>query len=157
MYKIMGADQREYGPVTSDAVREWIAQGRANAQTVASFEGSPWRPLSAFPEFADALRAAVPPPISSPAYNPALGQASNNLAVYGLVCSILGLCCMPLSLVGLGLCIAGLLQIRKTPQAYSTSVAIPIVGIVLSVFAVVMNIVALTSGAFHEMLRNLPR
>ena len=59
MYKIVGGDQREYGPVTSDQVREWISTGRANAQTLASFEGAPWKPLSTFPEFADALRTAV--------------------------------------------------------------------------------------------------
>jgi hypothetical protein len=156
MYKIMGADQREYGPVASEGVREWIAQGRANGQTLASFEGAPWKPLSTFPEFADALRTASPPPISGTPY--AGGpQRSNTPAVAGLVCSILGLCCLPLSLVGLGLCIAGLLQIKKTPQAYSTSIAVPIIGIVLGVFAILMNIVALTSGAFHEMIRNLPR
>lgn len=58
MYKIIGADQKEYGPVTADQVREWIAQGRANGQTVAQAEGSNgWNPLSSFAEFADALAA----------------------------------------------------------------------------------------------------
>lgn len=68
MYKIIGADQREYGPVSADQVREWIAQGRANGQTLAQNEGGAWNPLSAFPEFAAALAAqagqagsAVPP------------------------------------------------------------------------------------------------
>src|SRR6185369_16629332 len=64
VYKIVGADQREYGPITSDQIREWIAQGRANGQTLASFEGSPWKPLSTYPEFADALRTVVPPPVA---------------------------------------------------------------------------------------------
>ena len=59
MYKIVGGDQREYGPVTSDQIREWIATGRANAQSLASFEGAPWKPLSTYPEFADALRTVV--------------------------------------------------------------------------------------------------
>ena len=61
MYKIMGSDRKEYGPVASAEVRDWIAQGRANAQTLASFEGSPLKPLATFPEFADVLRAAAPP------------------------------------------------------------------------------------------------
>ena len=56
MYKIIGADQKEYGPITSDQIRQWIAQGRVNANTLALAEGAPdWKPLSAFPEFAEAL------------------------------------------------------------------------------------------------------
>src|SRR3989442_148035 len=68
MYKIIGADQREYGPVPVEQVRKWIAEGRANAQTKACSEGSSeWKTLAGFPEFADLLRAKsavaqLPPP-----------------------------------------------------------------------------------------------
>lgn len=65
MYKIIGADQKEYGPITAEQVGKWIAEGRANGQTQAQAEGgAEWRPLSAFPEFAAALsaRATVTPP-----------------------------------------------------------------------------------------------
>ena len=92
MYKIVGGDQKEYGPVTSDQVREWIATGRANGQTLANFEGSAWKPLSTFPEFADALRTALPPtlPPQAPGYGGQPGQAyigarSNNVAIAGLL------------------------------------------------------------------------
>jgi hypothetical protein len=65
MYKIIGADQKEYGPVTSDQVRQWIAEGRVNAQTQAQAEGAEgWKPLSAFPEFADALGAGPARPVA---------------------------------------------------------------------------------------------
>ncbi len=64
MYKIIGADGQHYGPATAEQVREWIATHRANAQTQAQAEGATdWKPLSAFPEFADAL-AAKPPPLA---------------------------------------------------------------------------------------------
>ena len=67
MYKIMGGDQKEYGPVSAEDIRQWIAEGRANAQTLVQAPGSAdWKPLSAFPEFAAALAAkaapAIPPP-----------------------------------------------------------------------------------------------
>src|SRR3989442_875968 len=68
MYKIIGADQREYGPVPVEQVRKWIAEGRANAQTKAWSEGSSdWKTLAGFPEFADLLMAKgavaqLPPP-----------------------------------------------------------------------------------------------
>ncbi len=66
-YRIIGADGREYGPVTADQVRGWIAQGRANGQTRVRFETSTeWKLLSELPEFGDALGgpapAATPPP-----------------------------------------------------------------------------------------------
>src|SRR5216117_1139373 len=68
MYKIIGADQREYEPVPVEQVRKWIAEGRANAQTKAWSEGSSeWKTLADFPEFADLLTAKggvaqLPPP-----------------------------------------------------------------------------------------------
>jgi hypothetical protein len=52
MYKIIGADQKEYGPITADQIRQWIAEGRVNGQTHACLEGTQeWKPLSMFPEF----------------------------------------------------------------------------------------------------------
>ncbi len=68
MYKIIGADQREYGPVQVEQVRKWIAEGRANGQTRAWSESSGgWKTLSDFTEFAEALKARgglaqAPPP-----------------------------------------------------------------------------------------------
>jgi hypothetical protein len=56
MYRILGGDQQQYGPVGADDIRRWITEGRANAQTLALGEGATeWKPLSAFPEFADLL------------------------------------------------------------------------------------------------------
>lgn len=52
MYKIIGADQKEYGPVTADEVRQWISEGRLNAQSRACLEDTQeWKPLGMFPEF----------------------------------------------------------------------------------------------------------
>ena len=65
MYKIIGADKAEYGPVSEEQIRRWISEGRLNAQSAAQAEGGmEWKPLSEFPEFADALaaKAAEPPP-----------------------------------------------------------------------------------------------
>ena len=67
MYKIIGVDQKEYGPVTAEQLRQWIIEGRANTQTLVQAEGgSEWKPLADFAEFAEALaaRASVnqPPP-----------------------------------------------------------------------------------------------
>ena len=61
MYKIIGADQKEYGPVSADQIRLWVDEGRVSAQTsVWSDAAAAWQPLSAYPEFADLLTAKLP-------------------------------------------------------------------------------------------------
>ena len=63
MYKIIGADGHEYGPVNATQLRQWMAEGRANSQTRVQPEGgSEWVPLGSLTEFADAFGSAVPPP-----------------------------------------------------------------------------------------------
>ncbi|MFO1500354.1 MAG: GYF domain-containing protein [Verrucomicrobiota bacterium] len=69
MYKIIGADQREYGPVDVEQIRAWIVEGRANGATLVRAEGSTdWRPLSTFPELSALLPgpAAPVPPTTPP-------------------------------------------------------------------------------------------
>lgn len=56
MYKIIGGDGQEYGPVTEADLCKWIAEGRLNAKSLAKAEGeAEFRPLSTFPEFSGAL------------------------------------------------------------------------------------------------------
>jgi hypothetical protein len=79
-YKIIGGDHKEYGPETTDQVRQWIAEGRANGQTLAKAEGSTeWKPLSAHPEFS-ALFASMPPATSPvPGYVSPTGVSSEQI------------------------------------------------------------------------------
>jgi hypothetical protein len=68
MYKIIGADQKEYGPVGAEQVQQWVAEGRANGETKIQSEGqTEWRALSSFPEFAAALQARAQAPSIPPA------------------------------------------------------------------------------------------
>jgi hypothetical protein len=63
VYKIIGADGSEYGPVSTDQLRQWIAEGRANAQTKVQPEGSTeWTSLGALAEFTDAFASGPVPP-----------------------------------------------------------------------------------------------
>lgn len=69
MYKILGADHREYGPVSAEQISEWVKQGRANGSTMARAEGTEnWVALSNIPEFASLFGAgaAGAPPSSTP-------------------------------------------------------------------------------------------
>jgi uncharacterized membrane protein len=61
-YTIIGGDQKQYGSVTADNIRQWIAEGRLGAQSLAQAQGdAEWKPLSAFPEFAAALAVSFTP------------------------------------------------------------------------------------------------
>ncbi len=64
MYTIIGADQKEYGPATSEQLRQWIADGRANGSTRARLDGgTEWKTLADFPDFATVLASKVGPPL----------------------------------------------------------------------------------------------
>ncbi len=81
MFKILGADGREYGPVAADQIKRWIAEGRANRETMVQVAGEPgWKPLGQYAEFADVLgappaAAGVPPPSSAVPASPAAAPA----------------------------------------------------------------------------------
>ena len=118
MYKIIGADQREYGPVTVEQIREWIAEGRVNRQTKVQAEGGgEWRPLTEFPELVELLTGtitgpAVPP---LPATAPATPARTSGLAIASLVLGILGFCSFGLTaLLGLILGIVSLARINRS-------------------------------------------
>jgi TM2 domain-containing membrane protein YozV len=61
MYKIIGGDGKEYGPVTAEQIRTWLREGRSTLQTLVQPEGTAdWKPLSSLPEF------GVPPSVMPP-------------------------------------------------------------------------------------------
>jgi len=63
MFIIIGGDGKEYGPVTVDQVRTWIAGGRANLDTKAKAVGSnEWQRLGDFPEFSASSGGTATPP-----------------------------------------------------------------------------------------------
>ena len=71
MYKIIGADQKEYGPISADQLRQWIGEGRINAATMAQAEGdATWKPVGSIPEFASHFPStpAAPPLMSAPSH-----------------------------------------------------------------------------------------
>ena len=65
MYRVKGADEKEYGPVGADQVRLWSREGRLNRHSLLQKDGeAEWKALEQFPEFADLVAApaiSVPP------------------------------------------------------------------------------------------------
>jgi GYF domain 2 len=67
MFTIIGGDGQEYGPVSLQQLRAWVAEGRANLDTQVKTVGSTdWRRLGELPEFNAARAATEPPPLRQP-------------------------------------------------------------------------------------------
>jgi hypothetical protein len=58
-YKIIGADQIEYGPVSAEQIRQWICEQRVDSETKLQAEGGgEWKRLAELPEFTEGLAAS---------------------------------------------------------------------------------------------------
>lgn len=128
MFTIIGGDGKEYGPVTVDQVRGWIAAGRANLDTKAKAVGSEeWRRLADYAEFgapeslsppplpaADGYASAAPhaPHAAAPDTAALAGRGERFLAqlldnVIGLACALPGAMMIGLSAVRAGMSVGG--------------------------------------------------
>jgi Domain of unknown function (DUF4190)/GYF domain 2 len=144
MYKIIGGDGREYGPVDAEQLRRWIIEGRADWQTLTQAVGiAGWKPLGSFSEFRPAVPpiiAASPPPWSgSPATT-----GTNGMAVAGFAFGLLGLfCCGPLfSIPGIVLSCVALSQIKSDPMRH-TDRGLAMAGLVLSIIGLVAGLASI--------------
>jgi len=78
MYKIIGADGKEYGPISVDQLRQWLNEGRVNAQSKVLAEGATeWKTLADIPELVGTT--PVPPP-SPPSFHPGAAAAGTREA-----------------------------------------------------------------------------
>jgi len=176
MYKIIGADGREYGPVAPDVLRQWLAEGRANADTKVLPEGATeWKRLGDLPEFAPTPPSippltSAPPPAQPPAPITPLTPLSstprtNPLATAGLVLGIIsvtvGLCCygLPFNLAGVVCSAIALVQIKKDPQREGGQ-GPALAGLILSLLSIILA--ALLAAFFFtfsgaDLLRKLRR
>ena len=92
MYRMVGKDGQQYGPVTAEQLRGWIAENRANAQTLVQADGAQdWKPLGSLPEFAADLKpppaSATSPPTITPPPCTSNPRASNKIPAG--ICGIL--------------------------------------------------------------------
>jgi uncharacterized membrane protein len=68
MYRIVGSDGNEYGPVSTEQLGQWIRERRVNGETRVQGEDGAWRLLREVPELVVLLQPPVvaPPLISAP-------------------------------------------------------------------------------------------
>ncbi|MSR64443.1 MAG: DUF4190 domain-containing protein [Verrucomicrobiae bacterium] len=124
MYKIIGGDGREYGPITKEQLLQWIAEGRADVQSRVRAEGGhDWKPLASFPEFTGAFATVaapsasppLPPVVSGSSVLPPLRGKTSGMAIAALVLGILGMFCWFITAIpGLILGIISLNRINRS-------------------------------------------
>ena len=125
MYRIIGADGKEYGPVSLEQLKDWVAAGRVNGQTQVKPEGSAdWKRASELPEMAGFLppppapagaRAGAPSVITPV---PAQARKTNPLAITSFVLGLVSLVLCLLALTGIPAVIFGHIarrQMRRSP------------------------------------------
>jgi uncharacterized membrane protein len=158
MYKIIGGDQKEYGPVTADELRRWIAEGRLSGQSLVQAEGATeWKPLSAFPELAAFLPsqppvAGAPPPYGAqPGLPPDIFTRDYDLDIGRCVSDGWNLLKNNFGTIFGGVAIFMLVQILLGALA-----SIPFVGPVFSIVNLIIS-GPLTGGVYYFLLKAMRR
>jgi hypothetical protein len=148
MYKIIGADGRQYGPISAEQIREWIAEGRVESRTPVFINGAKdWTFLGLLPEFANAF-PPHPPVIATPMR----ARKTNAFALAGLICGILSwVCCcgFPMNVLGLIFSLVALSQINRHPEI-NEGRGVAIAGLALSLVNLLLGLgMAAWSFAFN--------
>jgi hypothetical protein len=166
MYKILGSDGNEYGPVSAEQVKKWIMENRVEKKTPVMPEGGmDWVFLGSLPEFAAAFMppSAVPPPIPSSAKASKSGVSFNQVIpfknVRALVAYYLGVfSVIPpvgalLGIPALVLGISGLRFRRRNPDAgggVHAWIGIVLGGLFGFGYLALIAVVVVTSGVVHR-------
>jgi hypothetical protein len=141
MYRIMGSDQKEYGPVSAGQIRQWFAEGRVNRVTAARSESEAgWKPLGTLTEFTDLF-----PPAPALAASPPVTTQNCRLAAWALVCGALGLVTCITAPIGLVLGFVAHSRIR-TSHGRLTGSGLATAGIVLSLIAILLGLVVIPAA-----------
>jgi hypothetical protein len=163
MYKIIGQDGKEYGPITAQQLRQWISENRVESRTPVFTDGAKdWTFVGLLPEFADCFARSVPPAIAPQTIAPpAPMRRTNSFATTGFICGILSLtlccCCygIPFNILGLTFSIIALLQTNDNPQIHAGR-GLAIAGIILSAISLLFSLVLMMSGHSHVIINNGP-
>ena len=154
MYKIIGADQKEYGPVSAEQLRAWIAEGRVNARTQVLPEGATeWKLLGDLPEFAAATPAPGPIMPAAPPATAAgivqVGGPATGLAVVAILGIILQIASLIFNLVG-----ASLMAPSRMPNQAWANMFSGTIGVVSNAVCIVVGVVVLVGAMKMKKLEN---
>ena len=147
IYKIIGDNGHEYGPVTDEQIRQWIIQGRIERQTPVFVDGAKdWNFIGLLPEFSSYFPTiGAPPPITPPTrgvFSAGQMAKTNSYALWGMIFGILSLICcccgFPFGILGLIFSLIGLSQINANPQLHEGR-GMAIAGLILSILSLLLG------------------
>jgi hypothetical protein len=161
MYKIIGQDGKEYGPVTAEQLRQWIAENRVESRTPVFVDGAKdWNFVGLLPEFANCFANSAPPPIaplkpgtSTTAQMPKTNSFATAGLIFGILSVTLICCCggFPFNILGLIFSIIALVQISEHPELHEGR-SLAIAGLILSAAGFLFLLIALASGHSHVVI-----
>ena len=178
MYTIRDQNNELHGPVDEETIRQWIAEGRVDAQTLIRKNDSSslyggrddeekFQTAASFPEFADEVSGGEPPPIApigsavSPHQLPT--QGTNGMAITGMVMGILSILViypclgLPFNILGTIFSYVALGQIKTNPQQDGHGMAVAgmvcsLISIGLAVILLIIGFIAVgSSGGFRGL------
>ncbi|HOX57704.1 MAG TPA: GYF domain-containing protein [Candidatus Paceibacterota bacterium] len=139
MYKIIGADQKEYGPVSAEQLRQWMAEGRVTAQTQVLPEGgTEWKALGDLPEFATAASRPVPGISVEPTPGPNAADRVKGPATGLIVTAVLGVIAQIFSLVW-HFAGASMMPSDRIPKEAWANMFSGTIGVVSSIIAILLS------------------
>ncbi len=156
MYTIRDQNNELHGPVDEETIRQWIAEGRVDAQTLIQKNessslygrGEDFQTAASFPEFVDAVSGGGPPPIGSTVSPHQLPtQGTNGMAITGMVIGILSIVSiypclgLPFNILGTIFSYVALGQIKKNPQQDGHGMAVA--GMVCSLISLGLAVIGL--------------
>jgi len=162
MYKIIGADGKEYGPAGADQIRLWIVEGRVNGQTRVQAVGSAeWKSVADVPELAAVLpKTPAPMPVTMLPPSPSLPRTSQ-MAVWAMVAGIVSLlgcwccCCWVLAPIAIVLGAVALSGLKSHPELSGRGFAIAaiILGLVAILFYGVVFAYYMSNPEYFQSLQ----
>ena len=148
-FRIIGGDGQEYGPIDLATLQQWAREGRVRqGSRVWDSRTGAWQTAAQVPDMA-AVFGIAPPPVGSVTAQPfAPTSATNKLAVWSLVCGILGMaCCGVFAIAAIPLGMSALGQIRvRGGEGRGLAIAGIVLGIVGLVFGALVLLFVLLAG-----------
>jgi hypothetical protein len=139
MYRIIGGDGNEYGPVSAELLKRWHSEGRVNAFTRVRREGeAEWKTFGEMLE----LNWAAP-----------AGPAASGKAIASLVCGILSLTCCSI-VAGIPAIVLGHIarsEIKKS-LGQLTGKGMALAGLIIGYFSTVALAIGITAALVVPLL-----
>ena len=147
-YKIIGEDKKEYGPVELEEIREWIKEGRADADTlVCGVDDNQWIKLRDLRDVAGILPKTVTAPPR--------GTLQINYLVPAILCTLF--CCLPFGIAGILFAVQANSKVQQgdidgAAVAVSKAKLMCILSFVLGLISLIWFF---SSGEFSRMLQEM--